>query len=110
MKLIRYLLLNLILIMPLATIAMDALVVEIAIENHKFEPAEIKVPKNTKLKLVVHNKDATIEEFESLDFNREKIVPPGKKIHIILPPLKVGRYNFYGEFHQDTAKGVLVVE
>ncbi len=110
MRIFKYFLLNIILTIPIISNAMEALTIEISIENHKFEPEEIKAPKDTKLKLVIHNKDTTIEEFESLDLNREKIIPPGKKIHLILPPLKSGRYNFYGEFHTETAKGVLVVE
>lgn len=106
----RSLLFILFLLFSQAIIAEDAVIIEIEIENHIFCPSIVKAPVNRKLKLIIHNKDNTIEEFESLDFHREKIIPPGKKAHIILAPLRPGEYNFYGEFHQDTAKGILIVE
>ena len=37
----------------------------LVIRDHRFEPAEIRVPAGQKIKLVVHNQDATPEEFES---------------------------------------------
>ena len=82
----------------------------LVIKNHKFEPAELKVPVGQRVKLVVHNQDATPEEFESHDLNREKIVPPGAKVTIFIGPLKPGRYSFVGEYHEASAKGVVVAE
>lgn len=38
----------------------------LVIRNHRFEPAELKVPAGKKIKLLVLNQDASIEEFESL--------------------------------------------
>lgn len=80
------------------------------IKNHRFEPAELKVPVGQRIKLVVHNQDSTPEEFESHDLNREKVVPPGAKASIYIGPLKAGRYNFTGEYNEATAKGVVVAE
>lgn len=40
---------------------------------------------------------------------REKIVMPNESIHIILAPLKSGKYEFFGDFHQDTAQGFIIV-
>lgn len=88
----------------------DTKIIEIDIKDHKFNPERIVVPSGERIKLVVKNKDSTIEEFESSDLNREKIIPPGGKANIILAPLKVGEYKFEGEFHPDTAQGVLIVE
>ena len=82
----------------------------LVIKNHKFEPAELKVPAGQRVKLVVHNQDGTPEEFESHDLNREKIVPPGAKVTIFIGPLKPGRYGFVGEYHEASAKGVVVAE
>ena len=82
----------------------------LVIKNHKFEPAELKVPSGQRVKLVVHNQDATSEEFESHDLNREKIVPPGAKVTVFVGPLKPGRYAFVGEYHESSAKGVVVAE
>ena len=82
----------------------------LVIKNHKFEPAELKVPAGQRVKLVVHNQDGTAEEFESHDLNREKIVPPGAKVTLFIGPLKPGRYAFVGEYHETSAKGVVVAE
>ena len=82
----------------------------LTIKNHRFEPAELRVPAGQRVKLVVHNQDSTAEEFESHDLNREKIVPPGAKATIFIGPLKPGRYSFVGEYNEATAKGVVIAE
>lgn len=83
---------------------------KLVISNHTYQPAELKVPADVKFKLVVENRDATPEEFESTEFNREKIVMPNSSIHVYVGPLSAGRYAFFGDFHPDTAQGALVVE
>jgi heme/copper-type cytochrome/quinol oxidase subunit 2 len=100
----------LLLLFPIHLAADDALEVEISIKNHIFQPREIEIPAGRKVRLVVHNMDDTIEEFESFDLKREKIVPPGAKIHVILAPLLPGKYEFFGEFHQETARGFINVK
>ncbi len=82
----------------------------LAIKNHRFEPAELKIPADTRIKLVVHNQDSTPEEFESHSLNREKVIPAGAKATIFIGPLKPGRYEFFGDFNQKTAQGVVVAE
>jgi len=82
----------------------------LVIKDHRFVPDEIRVPVNQKVKLVVHNQDATPEEFESHQLNREKVIAPGAKATIYVGPLKPGRYTFVGEFHEKTARGVLIAE
>ncbi|MBS0434530.1 MAG: cupredoxin domain-containing protein [Proteobacteria bacterium] len=84
--------------------------VQLVIKNHRFEPAELKVPAGQRVKLVVHNQDGTPEEFESRSLNREKVVPAGAKAAIFIGPLKPGRYDFFGEYNEATAKGVIVAE
>lgn len=84
--------------------------VMLAIKDHRFEPAEVKVPAGQRVKLVVHNQDATPEEFESHSLNREKIIPAGTKAAIFIGPLKPGRYAFFGEYNEATAKGVVIAE
>ncbi len=90
--------------------AADAPEILITIKNNRFEPAEVKVPANQRVKLVVHNQDASAEEFESHQLNREKIVPPNARVSIFIGPLKPGRYEFWGEYHTDTAKGVVIAQ
>jgi Cupredoxin-like domain len=82
----------------------------LVIKNHAFEPSELKVPANQRVKLTVQNLDKTPEEFESHALNREKVIPAGGKVVIYLGPLKPGRYEFMGEFNPATAKGVVVAE
>src|SRR5215475_4353900 len=81
----------------------------LVIREHKFEPAELAVPAGQKIKLLVENQDATPEEFESNELNREKVVTGKGTITVFLGPLDAGRYPFFGDFHQETAQGVLVV-
>jgi high-affinity iron transporter len=78
--------------------------------NHRFEPARIEVPAHQKFKLMVKNTDDTADEFESTDLNREKLVTPGQTITVFLGPLDPGEYKFFGDFHQDTAQGILVAK
>lgn len=80
------------------------------IKNHRFSPTELKVPAGQRVKLVVHNQDGTPEEFESHSMNREKVIPGGAKATIYIGPLKPGRYEFFGEYNESTAKGVVVAE
>jgi len=83
----------------------------LTIKDHKFQPERLEVPAGVKFKLTVKNDDPTAEEFESFELNREKVVPPGKEIPVFLGPLDPGRqYPFFGDFHRDTAKGVLVAK
>lgn len=84
--------------------------VAVTIREHRFEPAEVKVPAGQKVKLVVTNNDSTPEEFESHDMNREKLIPAGKTVTIFIGPLKPGRYPFFGEFNENTARGIVVAE
>ena len=84
--------------------------IPMTIRDHRFTPAEIRMPANTKIRLVVDNQDPTPEEFDSHALNREKVIPGRSKAVIILGPLSPGRYPFIGEFNPDTAKGAVVVE
>lgn len=81
---------------------------EIAIENHLFVPSTIEVPAGKKVKLIVHNKDGTPEEFESYELNREKIIVGNQKAIIFIGPLDPGEYPFFGEFHPNTALGTII--
>ena len=82
----------------------------LVIKDHRFEPAELKVPAGQRIKLVVHNQDGSPEEFESHSLNREKVIPGGAKATIYIGPLKPGRYDFFGEYNEATAKGAVIAE
>ena len=82
----------------------------LTIQGHRFEPAKLRVPAGKKLKIVIQNQDATAEEFDSHALNREKVVPGKSAAPVFIGPLKPGRYAFVGEFHEATAKGVVIAE
>jgi hypothetical protein len=82
----------------------------LTIRDHQFEPGELRVPAGQKVRLDIRNTDPTPEEFESHELNREKIIPGGKSAIVYVGPLDAGRYPFVGEFHEATAKGVIIAE
>ena len=96
--------------MPMLAAATDVPEIQLAIQNHRYQPEELKVPAGVKFKLIVTNKDSTPEEFESVDLKREKIVMPNGKITVFIGPLDAGTYKFFGDFHQDTAQGRMIAE
>ena len=51
----------------------------VTIKNHLFYPEKIVIPANRKVKLIINNKDKNIEEFDSFDLNREKVIFPNRK-------------------------------
>jgi plastocyanin len=95
---------------PVAATAQDAATLEISIRNHRFEPAELKVPAGKPVTLKVKNLDGTPEEFESKTLRVEKVIAGNSEATIQLRAQKPGRYKFFGEFNEATAQGVLVVE
>ena len=82
----------------------------LTIKDHKFEPAELVVPAGQKVKIKVVNADATPEEFESHELNREKVIPGNTTATIFVGPLQPGTYPFFGEFNPKTAQGKLIVK
>jgi len=94
---------------PITVLAADSEIV-LTIREHRFEPSELKVIANQKIRLIVKNLDATPEEFESHELNREKVISGKGQATIYIGPLKPGRYPFMGEFNQKTAQGVVVAE
>ena len=82
----------------------------IEIRDHLFYPSQLKIPANTKVKLIVINRDATPEEFESYELNREKIIMGGAKAIIFVGPLVPGDYPFFCGFYPKTAQGMIQVE
>lgn len=88
--------------------APDSIIIKIV--NHQFVPNIIEVPANLSFKLTIENTDSTIEEFESDDLKKEKLIQAGKSITIPIKGLSLGEYKFYGDFHQKTAQGKIVVK
>jgi hypothetical protein len=82
----------------------------ITIKNHRFTPSELKVPANKRIQLTVVNDDPTPEEFESKEMKVEKVIPGKSKGVVRIGPLAPGRYPFFGEFNEATAKGTVIAE
>src|SRR6202011_4202953 len=82
----------------------------LVIKNHRFQPAEIEIPADQKITLIVKNDDPTPEEFESTELRREKVVPGGGQITVYVGPLKPGRYEFVGDFNPKTARGHIIAK
>lgn len=89
--------------------AADTPEINIVIKDHLFHPDTIEIPAGTRVKLIIDNQDPTPEEFESHDFNREKVIAGNSKATILVGPLEAGEYKFFGEFNEDSAQGKLIV-
>ncbi|MGB8274377.1 MAG: cupredoxin domain-containing protein [Alphaproteobacteria bacterium] len=95
---------------PVSLARADEDVFTLTIKDHRFEPNVLEVPAGKKFKVVVKNLDSTPEEFESYELNREKVIRADSEGVVFLGPLDPGTYDFFGEFHIETATGKLVVK
>lgn len=93
-----------------ATAAEEPLTIEVTLKDHRFTPSEIHVKTGKPTVLRIKNEDATAEEFESSVLKVEKVIAAHSTGIVRLRPLAPGRYPFEGEFHDDTAKGVVIAE
>lgn len=80
------------------------------IKDHKFAPETFEIPAGEKIKITVKNQDSTPEEFESYELNREKVIQGNGEGIIFIGPLEAGTYPFFGDFHQESAKGKIIVK
>lgn len=86
----------------------DEPVYQLKIRNHLFYPDVMTVPSGVRFKLIIENEDATPEEFESFELNREKVIMGNAKTSIYIGPLKPETYPFFGEFNPETAQGKII--
>ena len=98
------------LVLSVTVVSAQDLEIPLSIEKNRFQPAEIRVKAGTPFVLVITNKDATPEEFESKELRVEKVVPGNKTLKVRMGALKPGTYKFFGEYHEATAKGRIVAE
>jgi hypothetical protein len=82
----------------------------LTLKDHQFTPTEIKVPANQRVMITLINNDPTAEEFDSTALKVEKVVAGNSKGIVRIGPLAPGRYPFIGEYHEATAKGVVIAE
>ena len=88
----------------------DPISIDVLLKDHHFTPAEIHVPSGRRVDLRVRNDDPIAEEFDFSALKTEKVIAGGSAATIHLRPLGPGRFPFMGEFHPDTAQGVVVSE
>ncbi len=79
----------------------------ITIEDHQFSPKELAIPANQKVKITVKNLDSSAAEFESTDFNREKIVKGNGEVIVYIGPLDPGSYSYFDDFHHNATGAII---
>ena len=109
-RLVVYLILGVCIWVPVLCWAASQEPYTIVIKDHLFSPMQLMIPAGQKIKLNVDNQDPTVEEFESFDLNREKIVSGNKKIIVFIGPLTKGTYKYFGDFHQNTAQAIIIAQ
>ena len=82
----------------------------LTIKNKLFDPAELTVPAGQKIKLFIKNNDAEASEFESLELNREKVVPANDQVTVYIGPLDPGTYPFFNDFDPQKSKGKIIAK
>ena len=90
--------------------AQSATEIQLSYKDKKFEPAEIAAPANTPIVIKFRNLDRDAMEFESDALHIEKVVAAGKEATFKIRAQKPGRYEFFDEYNEKTARGVLVVK
>ena len=90
--------------------AEDEFAATTTIRDHKFDPADIKVPAGKRIAITVVNADAQSEEFDSSALKVEKVIAGNSQGVVHVGPLKPGEYKFMGEYHSQTAKGRVIAE
>ena len=97
-------------VLPAISFADGPIAIDLKLKDHKCEPSEMKAPAGKATAITLKNEDDAVEEFDSTALRTEKIVTKGGTVTIRLKPLAAGRYPFQGEYHPNTAQGVLIVE
>jgi Cupredoxin-like domain len=84
--------------------------IAVTLKDHKFAPAVIHVKAGVPAVVALTNNDETAEEFDSTALKVEKVVAGHSSGNVRLRPLAPGKYPFMGEYHSDTAQGVVIAE
>ena len=84
--------------------------ISVTLKNHVFSPAAIHVKAGIPNVIALTNNDDTAEEFDSTSLKVEKVVAAHSAGNVRLRPLSPGKYPFMGEYHADTAQGVVIAE
>lgn len=74
----------------------------LTLKDHQFSPANLAMPANQKIQLIVKNLGPDKAEFESSDLDREQVVDVNGQITVYLGPLDPGAYGYFDDFHRET--------
>jgi hypothetical protein len=90
--------------------AQTATEIQLSYKDKKFDPAEINAPADTPIVIKLKNLDGKAMEFESKTLRVEKVVAGTSDATINVRAQKPGRYEFFDEYNEKTARGALVVK
>ena len=95
---------------PVETQAADLPTYTVIAKDGRLFPAMLEVPAGIRFKIVIRNEGRDVIEFESRKLGREKVLTAGAQSFVVIAPLKPGEYDYFDEFHADTAKGRIVAK
>ena len=84
--------------------------IPVTLKNHRFTPTTIHVKAGEPAVIALTNNDDQAEEFDSTALKVEKVVAAHSVGNVRLRPLSPGKYPFMGEYHSETAQGVVIAE
>jgi hypothetical protein len=84
--------------------------IPVTLKDHRFTPATIHVKAGQPAIIALTNNDDQAEEFDSTALKVEKVVAGRSAGNVRLRPLAPGKYPFMGEYHAQTAQGVVIAE
>jgi hypothetical protein len=90
--------------------AQNSVEIALSYKDKKFDPPEISAPANTPIVIKFRNLDKDAMELESDSLKIEKVVAAGKDVTVKVKAQKPGRYEFFDEYNEKTARGALVVK
>lgn len=94
---------------PLGAAAEDLPTLQLTAKDGHFYPETVEAPAGKRFRLAIKNEGSTPEEFESIELRKETVLAPGVTRTVVFAPMKPGTYQFFGDFHPDTAKGRIIV-
>ncbi len=82
----------------------------LVIKNHRFQPEQLTVPAGQRIKLTMDNQDATPEEFESHELDREKSRSRAQQRYALDRPAQARSLRVLRRIPRSTAKGRMIAQ
>jgi hypothetical protein len=97
-------------LVPAETQAAELPAYTVIAKDGRLFPATLEVPAGVRFKIVIRNEGRDAIEFESRQLRKEKVLTAGAQSFVVIAPLKPGEYDYFDEFHADTAKGRIIAK